>query len=54
MKNEDFDWIFFNCFKTLIDDFDVHGDESDLCSLPANGVASPERGPPERGKAVNC
>ncbi|MCM1982251.1 HAD family hydrolase [Lyngbya confervoides] len=25
-----FDWIFFDCFNTLIDDFDPHGDESGL------------------------
>ncbi len=38
MKGEDFDWIFFDCFNTLIDDFDVHGDESGLCSLPELAV----------------
>lgn len=38
MKGDDFDWIFFDCFNTLIDDFDVHGDESGLCSLPALAV----------------
>ena len=26
----DFDWIFFDCFNTLIDDFDQAGDESGL------------------------
>jgi HAD superfamily hydrolase (TIGR01549 family) len=34
----DFDWIFFDCFNTLIDDFDNDGDESGLCSLPAVAV----------------
>lgn len=34
----DFDWIFFDCFNTLIDDFDNSGDESGLCSLPALAV----------------
>lgn len=34
----DFDWIFFDCFNTLIDDFDISGDESGLCSLPALAV----------------
>jgi FMN phosphatase YigB (HAD superfamily) len=27
------DWIFFDCFNTLIDDFDATGDESGLGSL---------------------
>ena len=27
-------WIFFDCFNTLIDDFDATGDESGLGSLP--------------------
>lgn len=35
---EDFDWIFFDCFNTLIDDFDEHGDESGLGSLPSLAV----------------
>lgn len=35
---EEFDWIFFDCFNTLIDDFDEHGDESGLGSLPALAV----------------
>lgn len=34
----DFDWIFFDCFNTLIDDFDDGGDESGLGSLPALAV----------------
>lgn len=34
----DFDWIIFDCFNTLIDDFDNNGDESGLCSLPALAV----------------
>lgn len=35
----DFDWVFFDCFNTLIDDFDDAGDESGLGSLPAMAVA---------------
>ncbi|HVZ33444.1 MAG TPA: hypothetical protein VG963_13520, partial [Polyangiaceae bacterium] len=40
-------WIFFDCFNTLIDDFDALGDESGLGSLPELAVelgaaASPE------------
>jgi FMN phosphatase YigB (HAD superfamily) len=31
----DFDWIFFDCFNTLIDDF---VDESGLCSIPRKAV----------------
>ena len=34
----EFDWIFFDCFNTLIDDFDSSGDETGLCSLPARAV----------------
>jgi HAD superfamily hydrolase (TIGR01549 family) len=34
----DFDWIFFDCFNTLIDDFDNSGNESGLGSLPALAV----------------
>ena len=34
-----FDWVFFDCFNTLIDDFDDAGDESGLGSLPALAVA---------------
>jgi HAD superfamily hydrolase (TIGR01509 family) len=34
----DFDWILFDCFNTLIDDFDSSGDETGLCSLPARAV----------------
>lgn len=30
----DFDWVFFDCFNTLIDDFDETGDESGLGTLP--------------------
>lgn len=29
-----FDWVFFDCFNTLIDDFDPTGDESGLGTLP--------------------
>jgi putative hydrolase of the HAD superfamily len=32
-------WIFFDCFNTLIDDFDPEGDESGLGSLPELAVA---------------
>jgi HAD superfamily hydrolase (TIGR01549 family) len=35
---DDFDWIFFDCFNTLIDDFDEGGDESGLGSLPVLAV----------------
>ncbi len=38
MIDDDFDWIFFDCFNTLIDDFDERGDESGLCSLPRLAV----------------
>ncbi len=34
----DFDWIFFDCFNTLIDDFDDTGDESGLGTLPEIAV----------------
>jgi HAD superfamily hydrolase (TIGR01549 family) len=34
----DFDWVFFDCFNTLIDDFDEAGDESGLCTLPKLAV----------------
>ena len=37
--HDDFDWIFFDCFNTLIDDFDPAGDEFGLVSLPALAVA---------------
>jgi putative hydrolase of the HAD superfamily len=36
--NDNFDWIFFDCFNTLIDDFDEDGDESGLGSLPRLAV----------------
>lgn len=35
----DFDWIFFDCFNTLIDDFDESGDEAGLGSIPEIAVA---------------
>lgn len=38
IKDRDFDWIFFDCFNTLIDDFDESGDESGLGSLPVLAV----------------
>src|SRR5580698_8647100 len=34
----DFEWIFFDCFNTLIDDFDEGGDETGLGSLPLLAV----------------
>jgi len=34
------DWIFFDCFNTLIDDFDLAGEEHGLCSLPDFVVAA--------------
>jgi len=34
----DYDWIFFDCFNTLFDDFDQTGDESGLGSLPTLAV----------------
>jgi HAD superfamily hydrolase (TIGR01549 family) len=34
MRDYDFDWIFFDCFNTLIDDFDGSRGESGLGSLP--------------------
>lgn len=37
--HREFDWIFFDCFNTLIDDFDDSGDESGLGSLPAFAVS---------------
>jgi HAD superfamily hydrolase (TIGR01509 family) len=38
MTKDDFDWIFFDCFNTLIDDFDENGDETGLGSLPRLAV----------------
>jgi HAD superfamily hydrolase (TIGR01509 family) len=38
IKDDDFDWIFFDCFNTLIDDFDESGGEWGLGSLPALAV----------------
>lgn len=35
----EFDWLFLDCFNTLIDDFDPTGDESGLGSLPALAVS---------------
>ncbi|MEY2936686.1 MAG: hypothetical protein RL033_7435 [Pseudomonadota bacterium] len=32
------EWIFFDCFNTLIDDFDPAGDESGLGTLPERAV----------------
>ncbi len=34
MQLPDFDWIFFDCFNTLIDDFDPAGEEGSLLSVP--------------------
>lgn len=39
MSASGYDWIFFDCFNTLIDDFDDAGEEHGLCSLPAFAVA---------------
>jgi putative hydrolase of the HAD superfamily len=36
---DSFDWIFFDCFNTLIDDFDAVGEEHGLGSLPDLAVA---------------
>ena len=38
MTSDDFDWIFFDCFNTLIDDFDEQGEETGLGSLPELSV----------------
>ena len=35
---DDFEWVFFDCFNTLIDDFHANGDESGLGSLPQIAV----------------
>jgi FMN phosphatase YigB (HAD superfamily) len=35
----DTDWIFFDCFNTLIDDFDEAGDESGLGTMPQRAAA---------------
>lgn len=41
MQLPDFDWIFFDCFNTLIDDFDAAGEEGSLLGVPQMAV---ERG----------
>jgi putative hydrolase of the HAD superfamily len=38
MQLPDFDWIFFDCFNTLIDDFDSAGEEGSLLSVPQRAV----------------
>lgn len=38
MQLPDFDWIFFDCFNTLIDDFDQAGEEGSLLSMPQLAV----------------
>lgn len=38
MQLPDFDWIFFDCFNTLIDDFDQAGQEGSLLSIPQLAV----------------
>ncbi len=38
MQLPDFDWIFFDCFNTLIDDFDPAGEEGSLLSMPQLAV----------------
>ncbi len=48
----DFDWIFFDCFNTLIDDFDPTGDESGLGSLP--DIAVTHGLFPERAAFLTC
>ena len=35
-----FDWIFFDCFNTLIDDFDPSGDESGMTPIHDLAIAS--------------
>lgn len=35
----DFDWIIFDCFNTLIDDFDPSGDETGLGTIPEMAVS---------------
>lgn len=35
-----FDWIFFDCFNTLIDDFDPSGDESGMVPIHELAIAS--------------
>lgn len=39
MQLLDFDWIFFDCFNTLIDDFDAAGEEAGLLAVPQMAVA---------------
>ena len=39
MQLPDFDWIFFDCFNTLIDDFDAAGAEAGLLAVPQMAVA---------------
>jgi putative hydrolase of the HAD superfamily len=38
MQLPDFDWIFFDCFNTLIDDFDPRGEEGSLLDIPEMAV----------------
>ncbi len=38
MQLPDFDWIFFDCFNTLIDDFDSAGEEGSLLLVPRRAV----------------
>jgi FMN phosphatase YigB (HAD superfamily) len=38
MQLPDFDWIFFDCFNTLIDDFDQAGEEGSLLCVPQMAV----------------
>jgi FMN phosphatase YigB (HAD superfamily) len=38
MQLPDFDWIFFDCFNTLIDDFDPAGEEGSLLTVPQLAV----------------
>jgi len=38
MQLPDSDWIFFDCFNTLLDDFDAAGEEGSLLSVPQMAV----------------
>ncbi len=38
MQLPDFDWIFFDCFNTLIDDYDAAGEEGGLLEVPQLAV----------------
>lgn len=38
MQLPDFDWIFFDCFNTLIDDYNAAGEEGSLLNVPRLAV----------------